>query len=200
MVGRARATQGRLRADLPDSRPGRRAATGRPGDSGQSAGARHYGHRPRSSHRMAWPAIPTATAGNPHHQPPGSTAAPCPRQRPILAEYRIDRKSVLDGLTDEYHITARPPHAATERRRSRPNRISEPHRMIQAVNLVGACQLPQSGCRAMVHADIVVAFCDDRTIERQLGVRSWAASSSSSSSLWQWAASHQPSCFSIGRP
>jgi hypothetical protein len=40
------------------------------------------------------------------------------------------------------------------------------------------------GRRAMAHAGIVVAFCDDRTIERQLGARSWAASSSSSCLLW----------------
>ena len=45
---------------------------------------------------------------------------PCLRQRPILAEYRINRKSVLDGLTDEYHIAACPPRTATERRRSAP--------------------------------------------------------------------------------
>jgi hypothetical protein len=45
---------------------------------------------------------------------------PCLRQRPILAEYRINRKSVLDGLTDEHHIAACPPRTATERRRPAP--------------------------------------------------------------------------------
>jgi hypothetical protein len=39
------------------------------------------------------------------------------------------------------------------------------------MTLPQACQLPWSGRRAMAHADIVMAFCDDRTIERQLGVR-----------------------------
>jgi hypothetical protein len=47
------------------------------------------------------------------------------------------------------------------------------------MTLLHVCQLPQSDRRAMVHEDIVVACCDDRTIERQLGVRSWASSSSS---------------------
>jgi hypothetical protein len=109
MAGRARAAQGRLRADLPDTQPGRRAATGRPGDSGQSA----WG-------QTLWP--PTAIValygltGNPDSDrrqsaspATGQSCRPL-RQRSILAEYRIDRKSVLDGLTDEYHITARPPH------------------------------------------------------------------------------------------
>ena len=65
----------------------------------------------------------TATAASPPHQPLGGTGAVLLRQQPIRAEYRIDRKSV----PDEYHIAACPPHAATERRRSPPNRISEPH-------------------------------------------------------------------------
>src|ERR1017187_6261184 len=39
MVGWAGAAQDRLRADLPDTRPGRRAVPRRPGESGRSAGA-----------------------------------------------------------------------------------------------------------------------------------------------------------------
>lgn len=53
--------------------------------------------------------------------------------------------------------------------------------MIWAITVVRACQLLHSGRRAMLHADIVVAFCDNHSIERQWGV-SWA--SGSSSSLW----------------
>src|ERR1039457_7149104 len=39
VVGWAGAAQDRLRADLPDTRPDRRAVPRRPGDSGRSAGA-----------------------------------------------------------------------------------------------------------------------------------------------------------------
>jgi hypothetical protein len=49
------------------------------------------------------------------------------RPRPILAQYRINRKSVLDGPTDEYHIATCPPRTATERRGQHPSRIFEPH-------------------------------------------------------------------------
>jgi hypothetical protein len=33
------------------------------------------------------------------------------------------------------------------------------------MTLLHVCQLPQSDRRAMVHEDIVVACCDDRTIQ-----------------------------------
>ena len=46
----------------------------------------------------------------------------------VLADHRVRRKRVLSRLTHEYYVAALP-HAVTEKQVTRPNRISEPHKV-----------------------------------------------------------------------
>ncbi len=46
----------------------------------------------------------------------------------VLADHRVRRKQVLSGLTHEYYVAVLP-HAVTEKQVTRPNRISEPHKV-----------------------------------------------------------------------
>jgi putative transposase len=54
-----------------------------------------------------------------------------------LADHRIRHKQVLAGLTREYYIAALPVSVATGKRRSRPNHISEPHRLEAVLSASG---------------------------------------------------------------
>jgi putative transposase len=55
-----------------------------------------------------------------------------------LADHRIRQKQVLGGLTSEYYIAALPPRVATEKRRSPPNHIFEPHRLADRSDCIPA--------------------------------------------------------------